>query len=322
MLETLYTGHLTVSGTRAQVSLCDLLDSSLDVVFDHGTVYWRRDTTAVWVYFVISIICIYLTSCISDNIVSMVHNTPRTAKQGRKQMISVYGTLALIVYLIYYQDTCSLLLTREDADLTTHLFVYAVALALAQHTDPGDDLHGATGIPTQYAAPLRAVSGAALTPAHTHTGSRISLLTACIALLTLRVHYSFDNPYMLVLCILFGVRSAFKFLSTMILATSISAHALMLVDFFVFCSMLDNGLMVCTRMPSTCMSRVRRALTASAQANSTDVFSGAATQVVLVLVCALTATLVFTYQQCHPAPHAVVAAAREPQPASTAPAKS
>ena len=36
------------------------------------------------------------------------------------------------------------------------------------------------------------------------------------------------------------------------------------------------------------------------QANSADVFSGAATQVVLVLVCALTVTLVFTYQQCHP----------------------
>jgi len=273
-----------------QVSLCDLLDANLDVVFDRGTIFWRQDDTAVWTYFLISIICIYLTSCVSDNIVSMVHNTPHAAGKGHKQIFSVYATLALIVYLIYYQDISSLLLTREDAELTTHLFTYAVALTLAQHTDPHDDMHG----------------------------SRISLLTALIALLTLRVHYSFDNPYMLVLCILFGVRSIFKFLAVTVLETSIGGHLLMLADFFVFCSMLDNGLMVrcslcslalCARSlsASLCARSLARSLArranahASAQANSADVFSGAATQVVLVLVCALTATLIFTYQQCHPA---------------------
>ena len=85
---------------------------------------------------------------------------------------------------------------------------------------------------------------------------------------------------MLVLCILFGVRSVFKFLSVLVLPTSDGAHLLMLLDFFVFCSMLDNGLM----------------------ANSADVFSGSATQVVLVLVCSLTATLVFAYKTCAPPP--------------------
>jgi len=206
------------TNSGGQVSLCDLLDSNLDVVFDRGSIYWRHDETAMWTYFLISIICIYLTSCVSDNIVAMVHNAPRAANKGKMQLFCVYATLALIVYLIYYQDISSLLLTREDSDLTTHLFAYAVALTLAQHTNPDDDMHG----------------------------NRISLLTALIALLTLRVHYSFDNPYMLVLCILFGVRSVFKFLAVTVLQTSVGAHALMLADFFVFCSMLDNGLMVRT----------------------------------------------------------------------------
>jgi len=219
--------YVVDTNSGGQVSLCDLLDANLDVVFDRGSIYWRHDETAVWTYFLISIICIYLTSCVSDNIVSMVHNEPRAANKGRIQLFCVYATLALIVYLIFYQDISSLLLTREDSDLTTHLFIYAVALTLAQHTDSDDDMHG----------------------------NRISLLTALIALLTLRVHYSFDNPYMLVLCILFGVRSVFKFLAVTVLQTSIGAHALMLADFFVFCSMLDNGLMV--RTPS--LSSVRSA---------------------------------------------------------------
>ena len=160
---------------RYEVSLCDLLDSSLDVVFDygcspdlqepcgHGTVYWRRDTTSVWVYCVISVLCIYLTSCVSDNIVSMVHNAP--CIRHRSQIFSVCATVALVVYLLFVQDTSALLLTREDQELSWHLFAYVLVQTAAQLTDPGDDMHG----------------------------SRISLLTACIALLTLRVHYSFGT---------------------------------------------------------------------------------------------------------------------------------
>ena len=137
---------------------------------------------------------------------------------------------------------------------------------------------------------------------------------------------------MLVLCILFGVRSIFKFLAVTVLTTSIGAHMLMLADFFVFCSMLDNGLMVRpprplpsarprlprSPPPRVCARRTSARPLTRAQANSADVFSGAATQVVLVLVCALTATLIFTYQQCHPTPAAVVAAAHEvPDPRTT-----
>ena len=137
---------------RYEVSLCDLLDSSLDVVFDYGcapdgpcsgegTVYWRRDTTSVWVYGVISVLCIYLTSCVSDNIVSMVHNT-HGARHG-SQMYSVYATIALIVYLLFVQDTSELLLTKEDQDLVAHLFAYVLVQTLAQFTGPDDDMHGA-----------------------------------------------------------------------------------------------------------------------------------------------------------------------------------
>lgn len=77
--------------------MCDLLDSNLDVVFDRGTVYWRQDTTGTWVYLLISILSIYLVSCVSDNIVAMLHNRPQS--DHHQQMYTVYGTIVLIAYL-------------------------------------------------------------------------------------------------------------------------------------------------------------------------------------------------------------------------------
>lgn len=232
---------------RYEVSLCDLLDSNLDIVFHNANIYWRQDTTSVWIYITISVLCVYLTSCVSDNIVSMMtHNI----HDHREQIFVLYGIVVLICYLFIGQDTYNLLLTKADRDLLHHLFAFVVIQAIAQNTYVHKDIHGA----------------------------RISMFTACIALLTLRVHYSFDNPYMLVLCILFGVRSFFKFMAVLLTPSSIGGHWLMLCDFFVFCSMLDNGLM----------------------ANSSDKFTGMATQVVLMLVCLLVSVLIFTYQAFTP----------------------
>lgn len=229
---------------RYEVSLCDLLDANLDVVFDRETIYWRRDVTGAWMFFLISVLCVYLTSCVSENIVATVHNRAETS--GRVQGAAVCGTLALIWYVLFVEDTRALLLTHEDRTLTVHLLVYACVQTAAQFVSAADDVHGA----------------------------RISQLTACIGLLTLRVHYSFDNPYMLVLSLLFGVRSFFKFLAVCVRPPVLAVHALMLFDFFTFCSMLDNGLM----------------------ANSAGAFSGTATQVVLVLVCVLVAVLTLAYK--------------------------
>lgn len=238
---------VTMFDERYEVSLCDLLDSNLDVVYIDENIYWRQDKTELWLYLLISVVSIYLVSCVSENIVASVNNNSNSDIGHQKY--SIYLTLLLIFYVIYAENTVSLLLTKEDIDLCLHLVIYVVV----------------QGIVLQFKAP------------HELYGSRISLLTACIALLTLRVHYSFDNPYMIVLSIMFGTRSFFKFLAAESNGSTYMESAIMVLDIFTLSSLLDNGLM----------------------ANSEDQFSGNAMQVILILVCLLTAAQAFIYKaQC------------------------
>jgi len=131
-----------------------------------------------------------------------------------EQRVTVYGSLLLICYLLFYEDCASLLLTSQDHSLMWPLLFYVGVQTVVQHLFAASVAHGA----------------------------RISLLTACIALLTLQVHYSFDNPYTLVLSVLFGTRSMFKLMSTVILPQSAAQIALLLLNNFTFCSMLENRL--------------------------------------------------------------------------------
>jgi len=240
-----HTGRtVAMSDERYEVSLCDLLDSNLDVVLHDDIISWRQDTTDVWVYILISVLCIYLISCISENIVSSIHN--KQQNDFRHQQITVYVSVMFIIYLFAVDDSAQFLATSEDLSLMLHLFIYIIVELSAQSLNFVHEVHG----------------------------SRISLLTACISLLTLRVHYSFDNPYMLILCIMFGTRSMFKFIASHTLRTSVVEFVVQNLDMFVFCSMLENGLM----------------------SNSSDYFSGLASLLVVILVCFLFAIQIFVYK--------------------------
>jgi hypothetical protein len=239
---------LLMRDTRYEVSLCDLLDSNLDVVYMREYIYWRTDTTGVLTYIVVSFACVYLVSCVSENIVNSMQGERQTV--FAEQRATVYGSLLLICYVLFYEDCASLLLTSEDHSLMWHLLFYVGVQTVVQQL---------------YAA----------TVAH---GARISLLSACIALLTLRVHYSFDNPYTLVLSVLFGTRSMFKFMSAVVLPHSAPQIALVLLDNFAFCSLLENGLM----------------------ATNTERLLGTQTQVLVVLMTFLLAVAILAYTSRHP----------------------
>ena len=161
----------------------------------------------------------------------------------------MYGSLLLIGYVLFFEDCASLLLTAEDHSLMWHLLFYVGVQTVVQHLFAGTVAHGA----------------------------RISLLTACIALLTLRVHYSFDSPYTLVLSVLFGTRSMFKFMSAVVLPQNAAQIAMMLLDSFAFCSMLENGLM----------------------ATNTERLLGIQTQVLVVVMTFLLAVAILAYSSRH-----------------------
>lgn len=245
------TNRAVVMGdTRYEVSLCDLLNSNLDIVYRNGdavhgpTLYWRQDTTESWVYVIISILSIYLVSCVSENIVASIQNT--AVRDFRKQKISILLTFGILIYLFFIQETFKRIVTVQDFDLMVHLFVYVLIQSITQFSGIVDEIHG----------------------------SRISLLTACTALLTLRVHYSFDNPYILIFCVLFGTRSFFKLFALICQKTSKIEYVLQIHDMFTFCSMLENGLMQ----------------------NSTNDFDGTLSQVCVVLISLLMAAQIFIYK--------------------------
>jgi len=239
---------LLMRDTRYEVSLCDMLDSNLDVVYMREYIYWRTDPTGFLTYLVVSFACVYLVSCVSENIVNSMQGERHTV--FAEQRVTVYGSLALICYLLFYEDCASLLLTAQDRSLMWHLLFYVGVQTVVQHLYETSVAHGA----------------------------RISLLTAFIALLTLRVHYSFDNPYTLVLSVLFGTRSMFKLMSSVVLPQSAVQVALLLLDIFTFCSMLENGLM----------------------ATSTERLLGAQTQVLVAVLTFLLAVAILAYTSRHP----------------------
>jgi len=228
---------------RYEVSLCDLLDANLDIVYMHGMVYWREDSTGFVVYLLISLTCVYLISCMSENIVSSMQGGRVAGFEHQKY--TVYWSVCLVAYLLLTDNTIGLLLTEQDYNLTCHLFLYVCVQTAAQHYYNASAAHA----------------------------SRISLLTACISLLTVRVHYSFDNPYTLVLTLMFGTRSLYKFLAAVSMSMRKGEWALLLLDMFTYCSMLENGLM----------------------ASSTDSFRGSAAQMVAMLVSFLLALLIIVY---------------------------
>ena len=71
--------------------------------------------------------------------------------------------------------------------------------------------------------------------------SSISLLTTSLLLITVRIHYTFDNPYIAVLTTIFGMRTFYKFF--VFNSHLILEHVLHTIDVFIFASLLGNGVM-------------------------------------------------------------------------------
>lgn len=63
--------------TRYEISLCDLIDSNLNIIYAHDpidktpTIHWAQDTTSMYEYFIIAVIALYLVSSVSQNIADM-----------------------------------------------------------------------------------------------------------------------------------------------------------------------------------------------------------------------------------------------------------
>lgn len=272
--------------SRYEVSLCDVLDSNLDVIYARlpgdgtPTVIWQQGRTFFYEYLVLALVAIYLVSSVSQNIADMfttaheiiteykhkntepdspdprgpdphapdpheqdpgaARDTPAGAEHKTRQRASailetntntykaqnlcafIVAVYSIVSFLVLGRDT---LVSTPDVTLFAHLCIYTL-LTVAFHTiDQQDGL---------FAPHARAPVGNSGIPGH-----NISLLTATLLLLTVKVHHTFDNPYVLFLSLLFGWRS---FVKIFLCSRANASHVCFsLLDLVLFFSILANG---------------------------------------------------------------------------------
>jgi len=235
--------------TRYELSLCDLLDNNLDIIYDpkHDRLLYRFDETSIYVYIAISILGIYLVSCLAENI-RVIISRDKSRQNSNQQVIyyiMLFSTKMFIVVDRFMKSTWNFLLFGYERTLYDLLFAYILVESLVfmlselglmqrlmqrldrfwqarqQRKDSAENLIeevtllpiGVTGAPDGDEAKANEDPGDGN---HKNAVRGISLLTACIMLMTARVHYSFDNPYTWLLGTIFGIRSFHKFLNRLL----------------------------------------------------------------------------------------------------------
>ena len=211
-----------VEDTTYDFSLCDLLDNNADLIIspaDAGMlrVYWRADPTDTALIVVLGVLSIYLVSCIAQNVVATLQDP--AAQVPASQRVATALTLVLVLWTFGLRGEIRNVVVAADVVLFTHLFLYCV-LELAYQSWVDADR-------------ARAPKGA--------FASSIAVLAAALLLITLRLHYTFDNPYLAVLATIFGVRTMYKLF--VFQSHHILHHAMHAVDVFVLCSLLGNGVL-------------------------------------------------------------------------------
>ncbi len=201
---------------RYELSLCDLLDNNLDIVFDarNERIMYRFDTTSTAEYIFISILGIYLVSCIAENIRTVMSSEERiqTWQQQIVYCIMILTTFCYVAYDFIAKNTYNFLLFEYERQLYSLLFVYVVL----EFVVFAYGLLGGISLSRLIMKYEKLQEENEETPQHKPRGNAIrciSLLTAFLILLTARIHYSFDNPYIWLLSTIFGVRSFHKFIN-------------------------------------------------------------------------------------------------------------
>lgn len=233
---------ISITDSQYELSLCDLMDANMDILVDctTDTMYWRQDRTTTAEYICISLMCVYLMSCISANVVKL------SSTDGfRITWLDLGVLVANLVYLAvqFFVSELRFLVTTGDVTLALVLWWYVCGEALVVVMFLVE--RGCALAPQAKARPPQS-------PQHLYFMGGISVYTALLMLLTLRVHYTFDNPYTHILSVMFGARTFLKVSGpprwaapdgthTLALARRALVGLLIVYDAGCFCAVLALG---------------------------------------------------------------------------------
>ena len=200
---------------RYELSLCDLIDSNLDIITSaEGHMMWRQDDTLTVEVVLIALFALYCVSCVTDNIARLIRrestDTPVTKLQA-------FLVAIVWVYMVVRTITMRCLVPGNQIYLANLLlgFVFLEALFVyfkEKNSKPRSRSQG------------------------------VSVITALLFLVTFRIYHSFDTPYTILLSTLFAARSSYKLLSygKHCCESEATARAiLLLIDGLVLTAILD-----------------------------------------------------------------------------------
>lgn len=182
------------SGTY-DVSLCDVVDSGLDVFWDGGRMFYRRMVTNLWLYVAMSIVSVYLVSVIAQNLTALLVDAKAEpeSQEGRwvwvtrTAEVSVVGAvLGLAVVPLMVGDT--LLLEEEMAYVWFMVGYVVVHFAFMTCKVKFDRENRRRHFLT------------------------FNLITGVLLLLTMAIYKTMANPYVGILLVMLAMRSFYKLL--------------------------------------------------------------------------------------------------------------
>lgn len=308
------TGRIvSVSDTSYELSLCDLLDSNLDLLFfktENQTLnmFWRKDTTDAVFLTILAFLSIYLVSCIAQNIVSVL--TKPVVNIDRFQLgVTLFVVILLWGTFILFEENL-FLITQDDKRMLWHLLLFVTvdwivqfstkssssvnnlidffssnndsretdSLGKYQRVESGRDFDD-----KKYKKNTREIRDVNESKYSQHARQigecnffcNISILIACLALISLRIHFTLDNPYINILTVLFGIRTWYKLLWVSCHTAPLITRVFQIWDMYIFCSFLGNGISVSHAL----------------------LFDGVLYQFIVLFICFLTASLLLLYRE-------------------------
>ncbi len=197
------TGRSSGAGDVYTVSMCDLVEGSLRFVVEDGRVLWIRDRTGVSETLVLCGIALYAASTLAQHLSALMAApelavgppapAPSAETRLRACALNVLLCFVSVAVLVGMCEThLEYLVSEHDVALYRVLLVYVgaeVALLCLKETGPPDKV--------------------------CNFGHQIGLSTAVLLIVTLRLHNTFDTPFLPVLVGVFGTRAACKLLQHM-----------------------------------------------------------------------------------------------------------
>ena len=256
-----------VGDSSYEVSLCDLQDLNMRFVYDAqaSAMYYRQDTSTVTELIIVAIVSIFFVSSLSHNLITIYSSSataPSPESKLQQSRIQAVVVLATLVYFIAYflASAPGLLVLEADVTLAVHICVFIILEAMAQvwvahvhETEKQKQEKKEQSADLRQTNFLHSIGRVITIPVHPESDGYVSILTASLLLLSCRVHFTFDTPYLQILVVVFGTRSIYKLFRVLHGQTIADCRALCLVeylmqiiDMFIFSSLLSNGIAVST----------------------------------------------------------------------------